>query len=53
METNKKFLGEKIGSKNFSRKMEKTGIVRGKILGRKMCMKNSCRMVDGKNWNSR
>ncbi len=40
------------GPKNFSPKMEKTGIVSGKILGWSISMKNSSRKVGGKKWNS-
>ncbi len=39
METNKKFLGWNIRVKNFSQKMEKTGIVCEKIRGWKIGMK--------------
>ncbi len=52
MGTNKKFLGWKIGPKNFSWKMEKTGIGGGKILGWKIDMKNYRRKAGGKNWNN-
>ncbi len=52
METNKKFLGWKIDLKNLSRKMEKTGIVCGKILDWKIGMKNSSPTIDEKNLNS-
>ncbi len=52
METNEKFLGRKIGLKNVGWKMVKTEIVGGKILGWKINIKNSNRLVGGKNWNS-
>ncbi len=37
----KKILGQKVGVKNFSQKMEKIGLVAEKILGQKFGLKNS------------
>ncbi len=45
-ETNKKFLGWKIGMKNFSRKMERTRIASGKILVGKSAQKVLGRLVE-------
>ncbi len=52
MGTDKEFLGQKTGPKNFSWKLEKIGIVGGIILGWKIGMKNSTWKVGEKKWNT-
>ncbi len=53
IENSKKKLGQKIRMKNFSRKMEKIGLIHKKILGQSIGVKNSNWKMDEKNWFGR